>query len=286
MHIMVDPRQSPNFYNYINTNPNPHIHLLQLGWEKCKPNYTYTEYREMYLIHFIESGLGTVTIDKKVYPQQKGSIILTRPKQTIIFSADKKTPWKYFWFAFCGTFAAELIERTFFKNGVFEFRLENDHLRDMIVDSAIKLENSEEQDIYGLIVLFKLLNYLIEITRQKVLPVTSKEKNNISHIYKAQEYIHLNYNKPIHTCDIAKTLNIDRTYFYRIFKTHTGLSPEEYLIDFRIQKAIQLLKETQLPITTIAQSVGYSYTSFYSIFCKKMNTTPSCYRLLLKESKT
>lgn len=280
---MVDPRQLPDFYNYMNTNPNPYIHLLQLGWEKCKPKYSYTEYRNMYLIHFIKSGFGTLTIEKKVYPQQKGSIILTRPNQITLFSADEKKPWEYFWFAFSGVFAAELIERTFFKNRVFEYHMDDDSLCDLIVDSAVELEKSETQEIYGLIVLFRLLNFLVGVTERDMPPKSPKEKSNLSYIYKAQEYIYLNYNKPIHTCDIAKILNIDRTHFYRIFKTHTGLSPEEYLINFRIQKAMQLLTETQLPVSTIAQSVGYSYTSFYPIFCKKTHTTPSRYRLSKRE---
>lgn len=277
----MDPRQFPDFYNYINTNRNPYIHLLQLGWEKCKPKYTYTEYRDMYLIHFIKSGFGTITVNKKTYPQKSGNIILTRPHQTALFSADGEQPWEYFWFAFSGAFAAELVERTFFKNERFEYRMKDDAICDLIIESAVELEKSENQDIYGLAVLFRLLDFLISQSKFN-LPLKSSDSGGHSYnsyTHKAQEYINLNYNKHIQTGDIAKALNIDRTHFYRIFKTDTGLSPEEYLINFRIQKAKQFLDETELSISTVAQYVGYSYASFYSIFYKKTGLTPSKYRL-------
>ena len=282
---MVDPKQFPDFYNYINTDTNPHIHLLQLGWEKCKPKYTYTEYRDMYLIHFIRSGSGTFTIDKKVYPQQKGSIILTRPNQITLFSADKEDPWEYYWFAFSGTFAEDLIERTFFRDQGFEYHLDDDSLCTLIVESAVELEKAENQEIYGLIVLFRLLDWLISRSKHTDAHAGAKpgERSYNAYTHKAQEYIHLNYNKHIQTGDIARALNIDRTYFYRIFKADTGLSPEEYLINFRIQKAKQFLSETQFPVSTVAQYIGYSYASFYSIFCKKVHTTPSQYRLYAQE---
>ena len=285
---MVDPRHFPDFYNYINTDKNPYIHLLQLGWEKCKPKYTYAEYRDMYLIHFIKSGFGTCTIDNKIYPQRKGNIILTKPHQITLFSADEKEPWEYFWFAFSGAFAAELIERTFFRNERFEYHMDDDSICDLIIESAVELEKSENQDIYGLIVLFRLLDFLISKSKNADSGENSKpEKSSFSsYTHKAQEYIHLNYNKHIQTGDIAKALNIDRTHFYRIFKTDIGMSPEEYLINFKIQKAKQFLSETQLPISTVAQYVGYTYASFYSIFYKRTNMTPSQFRLSLKREKS
>ena len=65
----------------------------------------------------------------------------------------------------------------------------------------------------------------------------------------------------------------------RIIKKHTELTFNELLQEKRLSKAAELLKSTNLPISEIAQSIGYeNLTYFYKIFKTKYNTTPKEYR--------
>ena len=62
----------------------------------------------------------------------------------------------------------------------------------------------------------------------------------------ALRYIEANYAHSVNIQVIADHLNIERTYLYRLFKDITGVSPQEYLLDYRIRRACSLLKETDL----------------------------------------
>ena len=62
------------------------------------------------------------------------------------------------------------------------------------------------------------------------------------------------------------------------------MSPQEFLINYRLEKAAQMLQETRDPIGSIATAVGYSDPlAFSKAFRKKFNTTPSDYRADIPE---
>ena len=54
------PEEQKRFFcNILNSEKNDYLNLLQVGWDKCTPNYTYSNYRDMYIIHYVKSGFGT-----------------------------------------------------------------------------------------------------------------------------------------------------------------------------------------------------------------------------------
>ena len=108
--------------------------------------------------------------------------------------------------------------------------------------------------------------------------ISPKEKK-ISYVEEALRYIENNYDGTVNIQVIADHLNIERTYLYRLFKTITGTSPQEYLLDYRVRQACTLLKNTDLPINDIARSVGYEDALYFSrLFKQKKGQTPTQYR--------
>lgn len=68
-------------------------------------------------------------------------------------------------------------------------------------------------------------------------------------------------------------------YFSRLFKQSTGVSPYQYVMQLRIERAKYLLQTTSLPIAAIAQQVGFTNQNQLTIqFRKFAQTTPSNYR--------
>lgn len=79
--------------------------------------------------------------------------------------------------------------------------------------------------------------------------------------------------------DLADYMKFSKDYFNRLIKEITGMTYTEYLQDIRIKKACELLKETNISIREISESIGYSNIShFYDIFRKIHNMTPHEYR--------
>ena len=99
------------------------------------------------------------------------------------------------------------------------------------------------------------------------------------YVQKAATYIAHHYAYPITVLDVASYVGIDRSHLYTVFKQVLGVSPKDYLTDFRIRKACTLLREPELSITAAANSVGFENNLYFSkVFRKRMGVTPSQYR--------
>ena len=259
--------------------PNPHICLLQAGWEKCRPGYSYTNYRDLFLVHFVHSGKGTLSIHGNIYDLKENDVFLIRPEERATYTASMTDPWHYYFFAFNGAMAPELVQRTAFRNHNSCLSMQDGKLADLILEAALGMENAKAVDLYGLEHLFKFFSLIVDYSDFHGVHVSPSQQ----YVTKAQHFIHLQYAQPLRVAEIAQRLNINRSHFYRIFRECTGISPEEYIVDYRIQQAKRLLSETQIPIGDIAQSVGFSsYSTFYTLFTRMNACTPSTYRQNLK----
>lgn len=92
-------------------------------------------------------------------------------------------------------------------------------------------------------------------------------------------FIHTNFERDISLGDIAKFVFLSPSYFTRAFKEETGMSPINYLLKVRIDRAKELLSDTGLKISDIALSVGFSNQQrFNEMFKKHTSLTPLQYR--------
>jgi len=96
---------------------------------------------------------------------------------------------------------------------------------------------------------------------------------------KAVSFIENNYSMNISVDDIANFLGISRKHLYSIFNTVLKISPKQYLIYYRIEKACMRLKSTNQSVLEIAESVGYLNQFYFSKEFKRLtNMTPTEYR--------
>ncbi|WAA10972.1 phosphoenolpyruvate hydrolase family protein [Fervidibacillus albus] len=99
-----------------------------------------------------------------------------------------------------------------------------------------------------------------------------------------KKYIRLHYAENITLQELAEYLGLSRSYVSILFKTEVGISFRDYLIDYRMNLAIDILKNKNLPLTTVAEMVGYpDYAQFSKLFKKKMGISPKEY---VKRNKT
>jgi YesN/AraC family two-component response regulator/DNA-binding Xre family transcriptional regulator len=102
----------------------------------------------------------------------------------------------------------------------------------------------------------------------------------------AKVFIERNYNKAVSLKDVADELFLSPKYFSRVFKEKTGKTFNEYKIEFRIEMARKMLRETNATISQIAYKVGYhNPESFIKIFKKVTSEVPSEYREKMKKEK-
>ncbi len=92
-------------------------------------------------------------------------------------------------------------------------------------------------------------------------------------------YINTNIEKKLEVSELLLLTNWTKRHFGRLFMQYLNVSPYQYILNKKIEKAKSLLKETNIPINEIAFELGFqSYSSFCTVF-KKMNlVTPEVYR--------
>jgi AraC family transcriptional regulator len=96
------------------------------------------------------------------------------------------------------------------------------------------------------------------------------------------EYIHTNAHQEISLESLALLAGLSSYHFLRLFKQSTGATPLQYIIRCRMEKAKELLAQTDLTIIEVALEIGYdSPTHFITLFKRHSGVTPSAYRKML-----
>jgi AraC family transcriptional regulator len=84
--------------------------------------------------------------------------------------------------------------------------------------------------------------------------------------------------------ELAAEAQLSPFHFARMFKQSVGVPPRVYLTRLRLEKACELLEQTDLPITEIAYEVGYSSNQVLArIFLKHRQMSPTDYRRLVRD---
>lgn len=118
---------------------------------------------------------------------------------------------------------------------------------------------------------------IISILRNKRRNI-SKDKN-LNIVNDIVRYIQKNYSKPVSNETIAEIFHFHPVYMNRIFKKQTGISVHAFLVNYRIEMAMNILRTKNVSVSDVAYSVGFSdVVHFIKCFKKHTGKTPLGYR--------
>ncbi|MBP1990746.1 response regulator transcription factor [Paenibacillus eucommiae] len=127
---------------------------------------------------------------------------------------------------------------------------------------------------------------------QQLLHIAGQVENSLSSgpsalIHKAKEYAALHFDKDISLKAAADYVYLSPDYFSRLFKQYTGINFTDYIIELRMNKAMEYLKNPQFKVYEIGAIIGYRNTKyFFKLFKKQTGYTPSEYRRKLGPGKS
>ncbi len=131
-----------------------------------------------------------------------------------------------------------------------------------------------------------LLKYLIEnhITESLDETIYNNRLKKLYAVNKVIDYINKNYAEEITTNNLAEMLHISEGHFCNVFKSATGSSANEYILNVRVKKAKRLLGYTDMNITEISNSCGFNDPNYFArVFKKRLDRTPKQFRLEFKQ---
>ena len=99
------------------------------------------------------------------------------------------------------------------------------------------------------------------------------------HLLRAKDLADARYAEPLGVDDMAAAAGLSRAHFSREFRRVFGVSPHEYLLTRRLERASALLRNTDRSVADICFSVGLqSLGSFTSSFTRTYGVSPTAYR--------
>lgn len=257
------------------------LNLYYCGKRIQTPNHEYgPAVRSHFLIIYVKEGSGTILSEVPNIKLNQGAVFFMFPDHRIHYKADPDSKWSILWIGVYGSLVDSYVNMLGItpENPVFY-----PHSPDKIEDILnrifeISLNDSISSKIRCLSLVQNFFSKLFENFTEK------KIKN--SHINEAVYFMKLNYNLGISAKDVAAKLNIDQSYFTRIFRKEFGVSPNKWLNDFRLEKACELLVTSDLPVGNIATSVGIFDSLYFSrMFRKNIGMSPTVYRTEHKDSQ-
>lgn len=227
--------------------------------------------RDFYLLHYVISGKGIFKAKNNTYNLSSGDVFAIFPDEITFYKADEKDPWFFCWMGFAGTKADEYCKIIGMDCNNHVTHLNNNIFQNGVFGCIDYIKACNENNLSEL----RMTAFILEILSSFEIK-TPKDKN--PHIVKAISYMEYQYAKKITPADVAKYVNLEYSYFYKLFKSETGISPSEYLINLRVKKAKKLL-QAGIEIKNIPMLTGINDVYYFSkLFKKYTGITPSEYK--------
>ncbi len=127
---------------------------------------------------------------------------------------------------------------------------------------------------------FEIRNWLFQILDNIFYEmIENKNLYYDNYLLLAQYYIEKNYHKGITLEDVSKFVNLSSSYLSKLFKKENKINISTYITNRRIERAKELLEDTDLPISNIAMDLSYNESNYFSkVFKRVVGVVPTEYR--------
>ncbi|MDD2970996.1 MAG: AraC family ligand binding domain-containing protein [Lachnospiraceae bacterium] len=257
------------------------LFLVHCGQQQCTPGYTYNhKIPNEYHVHFVLDGKGTLEINDRLYYLKKDDIFLIPKGHPIRYYADEENPWEYMWITFDGEMAEaylnhmELNANTPVIHSTIPNKVYMPMIQKILDTNELTLANEIKRVGY----LYEIISTLIDAQSAVRKERNQYDYSSDTYVDYALQYIKFNYDH-IKVNDIAQYIGINRSYLTSIFKKQLNISPQEYLVSFRLKKAAELLRNTNMTIQDISASIGYENAlTFSKMFKQTYGVSPKHFR--------
>ena len=256
--------------------------LIHMGRENCLPYHAFSGIRSEYILHFVTSGHGFYSAGGNTWSLEAGNVFLVYPNQPIVYCADSRDPWSYAWVGFKGSRVEAILKQCGFTKNRLLLKLPDMSEYISCFDRLMEHLSLEWCDIlYRESVLLQILSLLCRQfrTEDRTVKAGGDETDSSSYVTRAVDFITTHYMHPISVSEIADSLGISQGHLNRVFQNRYGMSVQNFIIDFRMQRAAALLENTANPVKEIALQTGYTDPLVFSkAFKKYFGVSPKAYR--------
>lgn len=226
-------------------------------------------------------GKGWYTVKNKRFEVGVNEfILLPATKEFLRYGADEKDPWTIYWVHFSGR-DMDTFNRCF-GIGLFDgphqiaFNEEGLQLWDTMYQS-LEMGYSKENLCITNLCLYNFVSTFLFPGKH----LNEKKQDARDLINETILYMRSELGNKLTVKDMAIKNNLSASHFSSLFRKATGMSPMDYFIHLKLQRACHLLYSSDLKIKNVAIAMGYDDPYYFSrLFKKYMKVSPDKYRVL------
>lgn len=242
------------------------LYDLETDYTIARPNG-----RQDYQLIYLRSGYAVHMVNGKQVLLKSHALALYRPGEPQLYKYLKGEPNEAYWIHFSGSEIAALLQRFGYD---FKLKQLENEFYDFEAIVNEMLQYIDKKDYCELCpALFKVL--LLRLSDRVLQPGRAEDHR----LLLARDEMDCSYNEEHPISYYAEKAGYNERYFIRTFKNEFGLTPRKYINKLRVERAIHMLKDTAMSVTTISKTVGFSDPYYFSrLFKQVTGRTPSEYR--------
>ncbi len=267
--------------NYLS---NMAVELSTVALTKCPPSWRRMDDIPSYSkFYYILDGEGYLKIGKQEFFPKPGQLFLMPEGAVQSFSTISANTFLKYWchfkvrtgninlFSVINTPCYIDVKDAAFVEQIFSRLLSLKENKGLLTKFRMNMELSS------------LLSYFLENIPESQISVNTSAY--FAPLSKIVEYIETHLSENITIRDLAKEIHLHPNSFTRLFKAHIGVTPIEYLLNKRIEKAKHLLSTTDISVQETASVAGFKDQFYFSKqFKKNVGYSPSEYKLLMQDN--
>ena len=233
------------------------------NWEQ------YQEHRNFVQLFWVIRGNGVIRLDEQEFELEEDYAFFYLPGESH-YTRTVKEPWEYRWITFDGPMAADLMLGFQYPRGPF-----------YAGPCTEELFESLEKRIHDATI--TEMRNLTTTAWQILAAAGSGERAGDKEEKLLHSFFNLvrdNYaNETVNINGLSDILKVHRSTLTRIVHQHTGMSPGQYLYDFRLQKALEMLRSENIQVGEIGAACGIPDPCYFSRVIKHATgVSPGAYR--------
>lgn len=230
------------------------LSVMEIGRQACPPGHAWQLYLlNRTVIHYVESGKGIYVCDGKTYHLKAGNAFYIPMHTRGSYRADDDDPWQYTWIYFAGSSGSKFYEDLNLSEEAPIYTTNDCKAVNKAIEALERL--SESGNPYAVASgFYGLLNAMTASNRNQA---AGRKKSGEEYITACKNYIAAKSCEKISVSDLCNLVKIDRTYLYRLFKEYLKTGPKEYILKTKLDTAKQLLSQSPLSVSEVAELVGY-----------------------------
>lgn len=232
--------------------------------------------KESYILFYTLRGAGLI--------EQDGNNVLLGPGQALLLNcrtpqsyctAPKQTCWHHYWIHLDGTGVAAMGALLYPEKKLVPIQLTGSRMQELFESILTEIDRGTVDSMVqrGLV-----LHEMLALCAQSLL--SEGEATSVRQvILQAAETLRKNYRQELSLSDLLAEAHMSKSYFLRLFRRYMGTTPYNYLVNFRITQAKELLVLTDHTVSEIAREVGFGDASNFSTrFSRATGQSPAQYR--------